>query len=116
MPTCRNLGGTTVTSAPEMQTVPSSGAVNPAMILRRVVLPEPLGPSSVANAPSGTSRSMPRRTSAPENAFLTPLRLMAAERAWADLVPDMNVNRFLRCAAGQPLGELHPPQPNGRDQ
>src|SRR5947208_1733291 len=52
---------------PEMQSSPTKispplGRSSPAIRLRSVVLPEPDGPISARNSPSGTSRLSPKRT------------------------------------------------------
>src|SRR5687767_2616977 len=58
MPTWRRSGGIQVppaTTCSPMWTVPSSGASKPAIRRRRVVFPQPLGPSSATNSPLPTS-------------------------------------------------------------
>src|SRR5437588_6229915 len=57
-PRFRLCAGMFVTSAPEISTLPVDGSSNPAMIFRIVVLPEPLGPSSVTRAPSATENEV----------------------------------------------------------
>src|SRR5262252_10777525 len=47
-----------VTSRPLICTVPRLADISPATILRKVVLPQPLGPSSVASRPAGRSNEM----------------------------------------------------------
>jgi hypothetical protein len=44
------LGGSFVISFPSKTTFPLSGCSNPPMILRVVVLPQPLGPNNVRNS------------------------------------------------------------------
>jgi hypothetical protein len=56
-------GPGSVTALPFTRTSPEVAGISPAMILRSVVLPQPLGPSSEVSAPRGKSRSMPRRAS-----------------------------------------------------
>src|SRR5262245_59408804 len=48
-----------VTSRPSSSTVPRVFGRSPARMFRRVVLPHPLGPTTVKNSPSSTSRSTP---------------------------------------------------------
>jgi hypothetical protein len=61
MPMRRRFGGTWVRRAEENTTrspiwiSPAVGRSSPATARRVVVLPQPLGPSSVTNAPAGTS-------------------------------------------------------------
>jgi len=59
MPTSRLNGGAYVASCPSIQTSPPSGWINPATIIKSVVLPDPDGPRSVRNSPSRSSRSAP---------------------------------------------------------
>ena len=49
-------------SSPATRTVPAVGWSIPAMRFRSVVFPEPEGPISASNEPSGMSRSMPSST------------------------------------------------------
>ena len=72
MLTGRRLGGTRVTSSPPMRTVPAVGASKPPIIRSRVVLPQPLGPSSEKNSPrriasdtSSTAVRSPKRLLTP---------------------------------------------------
>ena len=55
--------GRATTGAPSNAIVPSVGSVRPAMMLKNVVLPAPLGPMRLTIAPSGMSKSTcaPRR-------------------------------------------------------
>ncbi len=55
MPISRLLAGTAVTSRPPISMPPESGVSNPATVIRIVVLPLPLGPSSATNSPAPTS-------------------------------------------------------------
>src|SRR5260370_821011 len=48
--------GTSVMSMPLMNTLPEVGTTSPAMTLRRVLLPEPLGPKITFRSPSSTSK------------------------------------------------------------
>ena len=52
-----------LTALPLTAIVPASASISPAMILRSVVLPQPLGPSRLVSLPRGKSRSMPRSAS-----------------------------------------------------
>src|SRR5438874_2321335 len=64
MPIRRFSGGTNtprdadVSSRPPTWTSPASGRSRPAMSRSVVVLPQPLGPSSVTSEPAATSKSM----------------------------------------------------------
>ena len=59
MPTRRRCGGTPVTSAPLIATVPASGVTKPATERSVVVLPHPEGPRSVKNSPGTTASDTP---------------------------------------------------------
>ena len=54
MLTSRSDAGRSVTSRPAMKTRPLVGASRPAIMRSVVVLPQPLGPSSVVSVPRGT--------------------------------------------------------------
>src|SRR4029453_9051931 len=56
MPMRRLPGGTSLASTSSNRTWPESGGMSPAMILRSVVLPQPLGPSTTMVLPSGILR------------------------------------------------------------
>src|SRR5437667_2675805 len=56
MPIFRRWGALNVAGSSLMYTSPVIGSRNPAMMLRVVVLPEPLGPSRVRNSPACTAR------------------------------------------------------------
>src|SRR5690242_13983397 len=68
----RLRGGSDVTSASPMESVPESGTTKPAAILSSVVLPDPLGPSSVTNSPAAMSRESGRSAGTSPNALATP--------------------------------------------
>ena len=51
MPVERKWGGTAVTGLPSMRISPELGLSKPAIMLRTVVLPQPLGPSRVRTSP-----------------------------------------------------------------
>ena len=67
MPRLRSIAGTSMpraasnTSLPSIAIRPESGTSRPAMLRSRVVLPQPLGPSSVRNSPRCSSRLTPLR-------------------------------------------------------
>ena len=63
----RSLGGMSLTTRSPISTVPPSGRSSPAMTFSRVDLPQPDGPSSTANSPFSTVRSMPFSTSTGPN-------------------------------------------------
>src|SRR5438105_3547548 len=56
--TIARSGPGALTGLPKASTVPSSGAMKPAMTLSSVDLPQPDGPSRQTNSPGATSRSM----------------------------------------------------------
>src|SRR5215831_15622194 len=55
MTVLRRWGGSSFTRRPRIRISPASGWTNPAISRSSVVLPQPEGPSSVANSPSGTA-------------------------------------------------------------
>src|SRR5579885_3715626 len=55
MPIGRLLAGRLVISSPSSRILPSVGVSKPAIMRRMVVLPQPLGPSSVRNSPRSTA-------------------------------------------------------------
>ena len=63
MLTSRSDAGTSVTSRPAMTIRPLVGASSPAIIRSVVVLPQPLGPSSVVSVPRATRRLTAATTS-----------------------------------------------------
>ena len=48
-----------VTAAPFTRTSPRAGMISPAVSLRRVDFPHPLGPTKATVVPRGTAREMP---------------------------------------------------------
>src|SRR5215813_9121908 len=58
MPRLRSRGSQSVTRAAPMKMSPAVGVSSPAIMLSVVVLPQPDGPTSTTNSPSGTARSM----------------------------------------------------------
>ena len=64
MPRSRSCGGTnrcragSLTTRPLIAIVPPLGVSSPAMQRKVVVLPQPLGPSSVTNSPAATSNEI----------------------------------------------------------
>src|SRR5687768_8757932 len=77
IPISRRSGGTNVpreaslTSRSPIQMRPASFCSRPAIIRSVVVLPQPLGPSSVTSRPSGTSRDTPSTARTPPNRLAT---------------------------------------------
>src|SRR4051794_18312545 len=59
MATSRSLGRMSLTTRPPISIVPSLRSSSPAMVRRRVLFPQPDGPTSTVNSPSATVRSMP---------------------------------------------------------
>ena len=51
----------TVRPSPSQATSPPSGRVNPATVERKVLFPQPDGPTTASDAPAGSVRSSPRR-------------------------------------------------------
>ena len=63
---------------PSTMTDPVSGTSKPAAMRRAVVLPQPLGPSSVTSSPAFSSRSSPASASVDPKRFWTPLNSSVA--------------------------------------
>src|SRR5215470_14725523 len=59
MPISRRWAGSLSMRRSPKRISPASSSQNPAIMRRRVVLPQPDGPSRVKNSPSATSRSTP---------------------------------------------------------
>ena len=65
MPMLRLCGDTPITDRLSILMSPSLGVSNPAIIISVVLLPDPLGPSSVRNSPPGISSDTPRTAPTP---------------------------------------------------
>src|SRR3954452_9767181 len=74
----RSLGATSLTIRPPISMLPALARSSPAIMLSRVDLPQPDGPTSTANSPLSMSRSMPFSTSRLANFFDRPRMLNAA--------------------------------------
>jgi hypothetical protein len=59
----RMEGGMSLTTWPPIDSVPAVMLSRPAMVRRRVDLPQPEGPTKTTNSPERMSRSMPCRIS-----------------------------------------------------
>src|SRR5262245_10553520 len=81
MPMFRLLGGVRDMSMPSTTTEPASGTSNPAAMRSAVVLPQPLGPSSVTSSPAVSSRSRCASAVVEPNRFCTPLNSSVAMRS-----------------------------------
>src|ERR1017187_10544167 len=78
MPRSRRQGGKVSTGLPARWMPPASGVTKPPIMFSVVVLPHPLGPSSVTNSPCRTIRSIgPTVTEAPK-CFVRPRSSSAA--------------------------------------
>src|SRR5215470_2450551 len=98
MATSRSAGRTSVISSPPISMLPSSASSSPAIVRRRVVLPQPDGPTSTVNSPSGMSRSTPRTAWTPRKCLcsrvtfscaIDPCPLLAAHRAQGQAADQM---------------------------
>ena len=78
MPMWRLCGGSVTTERRSIAMSPSVGVSNPAIIISVVVLPDPLGPSSVRNSPAPTVSEMPRTAPTASNRFSTAVRTTVA--------------------------------------
>src|SRR4029450_6873011 len=74
----RSRGRTSLTSLPSISIVPLSMSSRPAMVLSSVDLPQPDGPTSTANSPEDTLRSMPRSTSTGPKRLCNPWMVSSA--------------------------------------
>src|SRR5262245_24703215 len=74
----RSRGRTSLTSRPSISIVPLSMSSSPAIVLSRVDLPQPDGPTSTANSPEDTFRSMPRSTSTGPKRLCSPWMVSSA--------------------------------------
>src|SRR5262249_27112564 len=70
MATPRARGGVSLTTSSLIRTSPDVWRSSPAMILRKVVLPQPDGPSSTRNSPSGTDMLTPSTAGTSPKSFL----------------------------------------------
>ena len=87
--TLRLCGGTFDTSTPSSMTLPDVGSSKPAIILSRVVLPQPDGPSSEKNSPR------PIEKSARSTATKSPNSLRTASRTMTSPSPGTSPSRWL---------------------
>ena len=78
MPMLRLCGGIPTTDVPSIAMSPALGISNPAIIISVVVLPDPLGPSSVRNSPERISNDTPRTAPTPSKRFSRPDKKTAA--------------------------------------
>src|SRR5438876_11538827 len=74
MATPRARGGRSATSRPPIRIDPDVGVSSPAIMRRRVVLPQPEGPSSTRNSPSVVAKSTP------STAWTSPSKCLASDR------------------------------------
>ena len=61
----RSAGSTSLTTLPAMLTVPAETVSRPAIMRSNVDLPQPEGPSSTVNEPSGMTSETPFTASTP---------------------------------------------------
>src|SRR5882724_13367296 len=80
----RSLGGTRLTTRSPMRISPPVISSSPAIMRSKVVLPQPLGPTSTANSPSEMSTSTPRMTWVRPNCLYT-------LRIWTDAIADASL-------------------------
>ena len=78
MPMLRLCGGRATTECPSIAMSPTVGVSKPAIIISVVVLPDPLGPSSVRNSPERMSSETPRTAPTLSNRFSMLLRTTEA--------------------------------------
>src|SRR5690606_19997496 len=77
---------------PATVTLPASGAINAAMILSKVVLPAPSGPTRPVSRPASISAVSPSSARMPSNAFTTPRSSIAAGMSAARFPPQRNAD------------------------
>src|SRR5271166_7027020 len=115
MPMLRLCGGNATTERPSMAMSPAVGASKPAINISVVVLPEPLGPSSVRNSPERMSSETPCTAPTLSNRFSIPDRTTEAPRGAAacpvasKAVPSMSGQDPLVPAADHRVAVVHPP-------
>src|SRR5437867_13037218 len=78
MPRLRSRGSQSVTRASPMKMSPAVGVSRPAIMLSVVVLPQPDGPTSTTNSPSGTARSMASTARVEAKSLVSPSSRTAA--------------------------------------
>src|SRR6185503_7436853 len=122
MPMRRWPGGTSLASTSSNRTWPESGGMSPAMILRRVVLPQPLGPSTTMVLPSGILRlrsriekvSLSRRVLHTSTRSMRAMGLVERGQRGGEIAQDLPQTaphagdvlvRFLRNAAARDMGD-----------
>src|SRR5258707_15855914 len=76
----RSLGSTSLTTFDPMEIVPAEISSRPAIMRRRVDLPQPEGPTSTQNSPSSTATSTPCSTWVEPKLLRTPERVTDAMR------------------------------------
>src|SRR5271165_3668096 len=76
----RLCGGSATTERPSIEMSPPVGVSNPAIIIKVVVFPDPLGPSRVRNSPAPTVSETPRTALTRSNRFPTLLKATVAPR------------------------------------
>src|SRR5882757_9643674 len=89
-------------SSPSSRTLPRSAASRPAMMRKRVVLPQPEGPSSETNSPAPTWRSTPPSTVAAPKAFSAP----ATSRNESEVATTHGLHRHVAVPALHPVGAV----------
>src|SRR4051812_15649437 len=87
MPRLRRNVGSRSTGWPPSRMLPRSGSRNPAIMFSVVVLPQPLGPSSVMNSPSSTRRARSLTAWKLPNRFSRPRSSSAGTSGSRDLLP-----------------------------
>src|SRR5262245_48203089 len=87
MPTLRLKGSSSVTSAPSMNTSPSSGTAKPATHASVVVFPDPDGPSSVRSSPARAVKLTPSTARVAPKVFTRPSRRTSPPRDGRELGP-----------------------------
>src|SRR6266540_2721923 len=90
----RARDGRVVTSSPNSSTFPAEGGRSPAITLKSVVLPAPLGPRIARRSPGITSRVTSRTASRPPNRRPTPRKRSVGSACSAGAA---SVKRLLDC-------------------
>src|SRR4051812_40351172 len=109
MPRLRRKVGKASTGLPPSTMLPASASRKPAIRLRVVVLPQPLGPSRVTNSPCSTRRSMPATAFVLANRFSRPRSSSAATSGSRNLLPALDDLVALGAdqSAVRQVGRLH---------
>src|SRR5437667_193924 len=111
MPRLRSRGSQSVTRASPMKMSPAVGVSRPAIMLSVVVLPQPDGPTSTTNSPSGTARSMASTARVEAKSLVSPSSRTAAtllpQKAEGEAAHEVLLDQESQDDEGEGGGEVH---------